>query len=273
VGTTADGGEDIGEPLIEHWDGEAWSIVNVGTEQATLHAVAALGPDDVWAVGIIEDQQTGVYSALVLHWDGSSWSRQDVPSTGKYPTLLAVAPISDDDVWAVGSNPLIEHWNGQTWTRDLQFADTGYTLVGITALAANDIWAVGYTGPGYHVITLHWDGISWTRVAAPNGPQDSARLLSVSAAGPDDVWAVGTTADRLAGSRTLIEHWDGANWSRVPSPNRTEFSDQPNTLMSVATLAPDEAWAVGSFGVTTYKYKTIIDKWNGHEWTNFEVNH
>lgn len=273
VGTTADGGEDIGEPLMEHWDGESWSIVDVGSDQATLHAVSALGPDDVWASGIVEDQQTGIYSALMMHWDGTSWSRQDVPSTGKYPTLLALAPISADDVWAVGSSPLIEHWDGQTWTRGPEFADTGYRLAGITALATNDVWAVGWIGSGYHVLTLHWDGSNWTRVAAPNGPQDSARLLSVSAVAPDDVWAVGTANNRLAGTKTLIEHWDGATWSRVASPNHTKLADHPNTLTSIAVLSSDEAWAVGSFGLTTYKYRSIIDRWDGHKWTNYPVNH
>jgi hypothetical protein len=41
-------------PLIAHWDGASWSLVSGGTaseELGALTGVAALAPDDVWAVG------------------------------------------------------------------------------------------------------------------------------------------------------------------------------------------------------------------------------
>ena len=41
-----------------------------------------------------------------------------------------------------------------------------------------------------------------------------ASLAGVAALGPNNVWAVGTTI-----TGTLVEHWNGAAWSVVPSPS------------------------------------------------------
>src|SRR5439155_23809415 len=41
--------------LVEHWSGTAWSVVaspNPGTGLNELSDVAALAPDDIWAVGM-----------------------------------------------------------------------------------------------------------------------------------------------------------------------------------------------------------------------------
>ncbi len=37
----------------------------------SLHAIDALSPDDIWAVGQTLDQPS---KALVMHWDGVEWS-------------------------------------------------------------------------------------------------------------------------------------------------------------------------------------------------------
>ncbi len=39
-------------PLIEHWNGTAWSVVQAAQYGVSLRAVTAIAPDDVWAVGL-----------------------------------------------------------------------------------------------------------------------------------------------------------------------------------------------------------------------------
>jgi hypothetical protein len=65
---------------------------------------------------------------------------------------MSVVAISADDVWAVGwtggnSGPitLIEHWNGSTWSvvPSPNPSATDNHLWGVTALATNNVWAVG----------------------------------------------------------------------------------------------------------------------------------
>jgi hypothetical protein len=65
-------------------------------------------------------------------------------------------------------------------------------------------------------------------------------------------------------NRTLIEHWDGAAWSIVPSPNTNK---RLNTLNGVAALSPSDAWAVGSaHSGDLPDQTTLVLHWNGTSW-------
>jgi hypothetical protein len=99
----------IGNPLTMHWDGMQWgNVPNPGTAGDALYSVAAIAPNDVWAVG-----ESGTH-ALVMHWDGSTWSIVSAPdSPASSQTLLwSVAAVSNTDVWLVGAvvPTLAEHF-------------------------------------------------------------------------------------------------------------------------------------------------------------------
>jgi hypothetical protein len=206
--------------LIEHWDGNSWSVVpspNVeNSSQNVLTGVAVAGANDVWAVGY---SLTSNYQTLIEHWDGSSWSIVPSPNDGIYGNgLFAVVALNANDVWAVGSAN-----------------NTGTTLV------------------------MKWDGSEWRIVPSPSVMSWSNNLNSVSALAADDIWAVGTiTSTYYTGDGdphdsflTLIEHWDGVAWSIVPSPNPGDgnnyYGTPGNRLNGVAAVSTSEAWAVGEF--------------------------
>jgi hypothetical protein len=108
--------------LVEHWDGSSWSIVstpNPSSSENRLSAVAAAGPNDVWAVGLAG---VGTRSTtLIEHWDGQRWSvvaTPDVTTGTEGAELSAISVVSTQDIWAIGSQPsgvLIEHWDGSSW--------------------------------------------------------------------------------------------------------------------------------------------------------------
>jgi hypothetical protein len=92
-------------------------------------------------------------------------------------------------------------------------------------------------------------------------------LQGVSAASSTDVWAVGyREKDSTEALVTVVMHWDGTSWTRVPSPNPGgEGLNAENVLTSVDGSSAS-AWAVGSFrvlGVTA----TLVLRWNGFRWT------
>src|SRR5579872_5401239 len=60
---------------------------------------------------------------------------------------------------------------------------------------------------------------SWTIVASPSPNTNLNILYSVSAASANDVWAVGYSENSSGNISTLIEHWDGSQWSVVSGPN------------------------------------------------------
>lgn len=80
-------------------------------------------------------------------------------------------------------------------------------------------------------------------------PGENTSLGAVAEVSPHDVWAVGYE-QRGTTTRTLIEHWNGASWSVVPSPDVQPNMDS-NALSRVAAVAPNDVWAVGNSESTT----------------------
>lgn len=139
-------------------------------------------------------------------------------------------------------------------------------LTGVTAFGAADAWAVGYVADADSIdtVTLHWDGSRWTRVPSPNPSVERNWLVDVSGSSPSDVWAAGSYWDETQQRRTLLMHWDGSQWTVVPSPN---VAGKENLLNGVTVLSPSEAWAVGSSLDASFSGRTLIQRWDGASWT------
>jgi hypothetical protein len=250
-------------PLAVHWNGSSWTIVptptQTGGSKSTLNGVVDLGPTNAWAVG-----RSRSATALVEHWNGTAWSIVPVPTPAGAATsqLAAISALSPSNIWAVGSvvnivgttvqnRTLVEHWNGSAWSIvPSRNATASNLLTGVTAVAANNVWAVGYTittdGTNEPDRTLveHWNGSAWSIVASPS-PASNDTLTGVAARSASDVWAVGTRQDHSGAipiNRTLTEHWNGSAWSVVASPN---VGSNDNLLNAVAAV-PGDVWAVGS---------------------------
>ncbi len=194
----------------------------------------------------------------------SAWGTIPSPNAGFGPNeLFDVEVLSENDIWAVGNfgdfvapEPQVQHWNGTSW--QLVTLPGGFIgdLLGVSAVAANDVWFVGGAASTGETFIFHWDGTSITRVASPN-PGLYNRLYDVVALAPNDVWAVGEYASGGV-SKTLIEHWDGTQWSVVPSPtSRNEYTE----LLGVAAVSANDIWAVGEAGSKPYALH-----WDGTTW-------
>ncbi len=160
VGTFSNGnsGVEMGEELIEHWNGASWTVVqgpNAGTQGNSLSAIAAISTNDIWAVG--NSSSNSPTDTLIEHWNGTTWSIVTGQNPGKESnTLGAVVTFSAHDIWAIGSSnsaftgqqaqPLIEHWNGTSWsTVASPGIGTNNTTLDAAVLVphATNIWAVG----------------------------------------------------------------------------------------------------------------------------------
>jgi hypothetical protein len=64
--------------ITQHWDGTSWTTVPVSQppDRNVLNSVAALSPDNAWAVGEHDPKGSGSQRCLIEHWDGTSWTRQ-----------------------------------------------------------------------------------------------------------------------------------------------------------------------------------------------------
>jgi hypothetical protein len=195
------------------------------------------------------------------------------PSPGTGAGLNAVAAVSANDVWAVGSysgRTLVEHWNGSAWmvipSPNMEASTDG--LQGVAAVSADDVWAVGTYIQVYNeerTLVEHWDGTSWGIITSPNGSTGSNYLTAVSAVSATDVWAVGLY---FSGSvaQTLAEHWDGTTWTIIPSPSPSTVH---NYLYGVAAVSKKDVWAVGSrWGPNDpTDERTLVEHWDGSAWS------
>ena len=100
--------ESTAQPLIEHWDGTSWSVVQSpslpsGGTTGLLLSVAAVSANNIWAVGEFLDPNLNEYQTLTEHWDGTSWSVIPSPNaTTGHNYLAGVTALSTGDVVAVG---------------------------------------------------------------------------------------------------------------------------------------------------------------------------
>ena len=226
------------QTLTEHWNGSIWQVVpsgSPGTYLNQLNAVAAASANDVWAVGYYVNGSGGAYQTLVEHWNGTSWLVVSSPNVGAIDNFLSgVAAIAANNVWAVGSYfadggltlSLIQHWDGTAWSvatsPDL---GTGInsTLLGIKALSATDILAVGYYGlDGRTLQTLmeHWDGTAWSVVPSPNANANENILTAVAAVSANDMLAVGYYSIEGGIRQTLVGHY-ASPCAATPTPTAT----------------------------------------------------
>ncbi len=134
-------------------------------------------------------------------------------------------------------------------------------LTAVTALAANDVYAVGYrtlSVTQVEAVLLHWDGTAWTQhstLPANSWPQS----LDVRSA--NDIWA--------AGGGTA--HWDGAKWTSFPLGTPPVPGGPPPSQVlpdAVASAADGLVWVagrqMGRDGVKTGV--PAISEWDGAKW-------
>jgi hypothetical protein len=214
------GNENIGafrfRPLIEHWNGAAWTLVRVPSPPltgtgATLSGVAATSPRDIWAVG---NYDTGTrFQPLIEHFNGTHWSLIPAPTPGS-ALLSRISLQAPGNGWAAGARG-----------------------------------AAGRT----QALLMHWDGRHWAAARSPAISRSG--LADVLALTPRLAWAVGSYSPSTGVNRTLIERWTGRAWTVTPSPNRRQGSEllgitgTQRHLWAVGaaltdTCPPEVSWAV-----------------------------
>jgi hypothetical protein len=197
---------NIPQLLIEHYDGSGWSLVE-DPGPGVLNGVAALSADDVWAVGEYAIAASGPYQTLIRYYNGSGWGLYSGVNGGFNDNYLyGVAPLSANNVWAVGyygpasgfQQTLIVRYDGSSWSVVTSLNQGVYQnyLLGVAALSADDVWAVGEyataaNGP-FQTLIEHYDGHTWSIVASPNSPIEDNHLTGVAVVpGTAHLWAVG----------------------------------------------------------------------------------
>lgn len=90
---------------------------------------------------------------------------------------------------------MIEHWNGKQWTTSPIPDGLENSFNSVTAVSANDVWAVGSTNEssGPPTLAVHWDGAAWNTVEIASATTQCQNELIATTTVPysNQVWAVG----------------------------------------------------------------------------------
>jgi hypothetical protein len=264
----------VRDTFICRWDGSTWqtavapSAHKFDTYPADLQVA---GRNDAWAVGHTAGyhQNDGKRAPAIIHWDGRQWSQVESPAFDDVSRLndtsgfRALAVVSPDDIWAVGSyggseversggvvadyGPIAAHWDGATWTRvDLPDLPDTSDLRRVTAVASDEVWAVGQADD--QALALRWDGQAWTDVSPSRmfdgrGREflDGAELTGVASDGAGGMWATAFVSQGEDDATTFFLHWTNGRWQRVDSP-----AGDTMRLVDIANIPGTTAmWAVG----------------------------
>jgi hypothetical protein len=98
-------------------------------------------------------------------------------------------------------------------------------------------------------------GLFWRDVPAAH---PGTALYGIGVVSANDIWAVGLIYQGTI-ARTLIEHWNGVQWSIVPSPN---VGTESTYLFMVSAVSANDIWAFG-----THNGRTLAIHWDGTQWS------
>ncbi len=283
VGYSYDTGLGAYRSLIESRHRTGWSIVpspNNGTGDNEFLGVSCASARSCMAVGFYD--ASGTSRTLIESWSGHNWSIVPSPNHGTVNNILAaVSCVSARSCQAVGysydssiavQTLLIESWNGVRWSivPSPNNGTAANILDGVSCHSRRSCQAVGYyydtTLGAYQTLIESWNGDTWSIVPSANNGTNGNYLLSVSCRSPRACQAVGQYYNtRLGTYQTLIESLHGETWSIVPSANN---GMKVNDLIDVSCQSPRSCQAVGGFFDTRLgDYQTLIESWNGHNWS------
>jgi hypothetical protein len=255
----------------------AWLAVAVFAIATAVLSFPGSSPNIASAQASTLDQPKGQkQSAPNIAECAPDWAVVPVPNYSQHNYLTSIGVVSANDIWAVGQyhngsiyQTLSLHWDGDTWSVvPIPNMSTGSNLLnGLAAISEDDVWAVGSYNNGAIDQTLieHWDGTAWNIVPSPNVDITSNSLKGISGVSANDIWTVGSYIFANTVNNTVIEHWDGATWSVIPSPG--PVADMIGQYLNgIAAVAGNDVWAAG-YTATASETQTLIEHWDGNIWS------
>jgi hypothetical protein len=258
VGNFDDGGTGVGESLVEHWDGTAWSIEPTpspgGATQTYLRGVSCASPTACTAVGEYNDP-AGIELTLAdgLNNGAASIELTPNPSGPTRSTLTGVSCASTTTCVAVGTGntvPLVETWNRGNWSMLSTGVPTIAELAAVSCVSPIACTAVG----GQEA--ARWNGRRWSVQQIPNlaGPLDEVSCASKTACTAIAAYSCGDCL-RVPSKLPLAARWGGRSWSVQ------RMSHQAGTVSGLQGVSCPSTRSCTAVGGGT------VERWNGRRWT------
>jgi hypothetical protein len=251
VGTASSRRSGRFRPVIESWNGTAWS-----RERPPAGVVRRLGQEPLLTTGAASGQ-TGLWAFTLLggwlHFSGGKWTAGILPNHRFVQTSVTAGRA----IWVFGGASLVARGNVPfaafkvgtgAWTRTAVpgkgvFADA-------SAVSGQDIWAVigkGLFGAGVTRSQIgalvHWTGGHWTTVAGLPAALRNSSLSAVLARSDNDVWVGGATRNSKNGTTEAVGLWNGSGWTVTRL--RAAATAAPFHIASMTADGSGGVWALG----------------------------
>ncbi len=152
VGWTVPSGANFYDPLIEEWDGSAWSIVPGPDVEGELFSVSCSTESSCEAVG---DNYGPTVTSLIESWNGTTWQATPSPGGGSGQVLSGVDCYSQTVCLAVGtaeslnSQDVVLKWKSNAWTVATAPDVSGGSLGAISCIDGKDCVTLGETNSAF----------------------------------------------------------------------------------------------------------------------------
>ncbi len=211
-------------PLAEVWDGSTWRVMSILGNPFSIpsyYGVSCTTPSACIAVGSVYNSYAGRLQAVVASWDGSSWTNETTPVLSDHASLASVSCNADGSCIAVGRSSS-------------------------DSVSSNQ----------YHTLIEARTTSGWVVTPSPN-PDVNNELHSVSCTSASSCIAVGGSGPGAANS--LIESYDGTQWSLTAAPNPTS-----RMLNGISCVSATDCVAVGN----DLPLRTVTESWDGIAWSS-----
>jgi hypothetical protein len=256
------GGETVGSPLAEFWNGKTWSILTplnpTELHAGTLDSVSCPTTQLCIVAGSLRNNTTKAVESLSEKWTSTGgWTILKAPgmveqsvSCGSTESCVAVGRTSEAKL-------IVAHWDGKEWATQT----TGLSeLAESVSCKGSECVIVG----GVHGAITSNAGKEWTLVTMAAPEKVSFILTGVSCpTALSSCFAVGGATNELPlAERSSANHKE---WSILTTPALSK--EAPNGIFQgVSCVSTSACVAVGGVfgaGVTG----PLAEKWNGTEWT------
>jgi hypothetical protein len=257
----------------------AWKIKESPNPSATSSKLydVSCEPSTSLCTQVGTSTTSGVDSPLAQRWNGTSWSEQTAAKKGgaTHTRLFGVDCPSETRCLAAGNSQsaegasvLSEIWNEGKWAVQTTPAPAESTSSEFVAIGCNSTatcTAVGSAviGGVKTAIAERWTSPTWAASTIPI----PAGALSSQLDGVDCLWsnfcvAVGRYTTSGGSIESLVEFWNGTNWS-IQSVADPENAVQSTLLDVSCTPTPNRCTAVGGWKNSSSEQFTLAYRFNG----------
>ncbi|WP_405623352.1 hypothetical protein [Streptomyces sp. NBC_00076] len=267
-------------PVAQHWDGTRWSDVppaDTGGRPAKFDAVAASGPDDVWAAGTYGDVEVGTASSAAARMPERPTARR-LPDTllDRLPDTLADRLRKGSALPETASPIVLQHWDGTRWkpvSRPAPAEGSLRFVLNLESVGADSVWlttmdwnpTAADPAKAYSGQLEHWDGRKWSRTALPQAPDGSpVEPSAIAGTGPDDVW-VSAHSETDGVAKPLLYHFDGRRWTvkAIPGPYAYDSGWIANHIVSTRR---GTVHVLGKTNDPQVPSGLLSARWDGRRW-------